>query len=107
MSHEVTDDVNLLPPRIVIITDSNRPQVVRIHADEQGVRVPFEPIRTVGDQGDVFNTAGLTANARLVECARLFIKREGLTGTDPESLALAAIEKPALKKALLALEGEL
>jgi hypothetical protein len=34
----------------------------------------------------------------------MFIEREGLTGTDPVSLALAAVDAPELRQALLALQ---
>jgi hypothetical protein len=55
----------------------------------------------------VFDTAGREADATLVACARLFIEREGLMGTDPESLAMVALDKPELRDALLALRDDL
>jgi hypothetical protein len=103
MAKEVTDAVHLLPPPIVIVTDGSGATHVVIEGDDNSERVPFETLYTVGEQGSVFDTEGRKAEADLIECARLFIEREGLTGTDPESLAIAAAEKPELKSALLAL----
>ena len=102
MSKQVTSQVHLLPPPIVIETDRERSQHIPIEGEEEGLRVPFETLRTVGEQGDVFDTSGRRADAALVKCARLFIEREGLTGTDPESLAIAAASTPALREAILA-----
>ena len=62
------------------------------------VRDPADRWRT----GRVFDTEGHEAEALLIECARRFIAKEGLTGTDPESLAIAAADAPELKTALLA-----
>ena len=39
-------------------------------------------------------------------CARRFIEVNGLTGTDAESLAIAAAETPALAAQLLALKDQ-
>ena len=69
--------------------------------------MPFETLLTVGEQGNVFDTYGRQADAALVACARLFIERERLTGTDPESLAIAAVGSPELRDALLALREDL
>lgn len=107
MARQVTDQVDLLPPPIVIVTDRSAPQRVLISDDQSTDRVSFEAIRTVGEQGSVFDTSGHSANAILVACARLFIEREGLTGTDPESLAIAAVDAPELEEALLELRREL
>ena len=68
--------------------------------------MPFEALQTVGEQGGVFDTEGREADATLVDCARRFIERQGLTGTDPESLAIAAVEAPDLREALLALRED-
>jgi hypothetical protein len=103
MAKKVTDMVHLLPPPIVIVTGGGAATRVVIEGDDESKRVPFETMKTVGEQGAIFDTDGQEATAELIECARLFIAREGLTGTDPESLAIAAAEKPELRSALLAL----
>ncbi|MGI8808341.1 MAG: DEAD/DEAH box helicase family protein [Acidimicrobiales bacterium] len=107
MAHQVTRQVDLLPPPIVIVNEPSPVERVRILGDEADQRVPFETLGTLGRQGDVFDTSGREAEAMLVACARLFIEREGLTGTDPESLAMAAVEKPELREVLLALRSDL
>jgi hypothetical protein len=107
MAKHVVDNVHLLPPPIVIVTDGSPVRRIRIEGESQNARVPFETLQTVGEQGDVFDTAGREADATLVACARLFIEREGLMGTDPESLAMAALDKPELRDALLALRDDL
>jgi len=106
MARSVTEAVDLLPPPIVIVTGDGPTRRVIIEGDADGTKVPFETLGTVGEQGGVFDTDGREATALLVRCARRFIEREGLTGTDPESLAIAAVETPALRDALLALRGE-
>jgi hypothetical protein len=106
MAKEVTDTVHLLPPPIVIVTDGSGATRVVIEGNGHADRVPFETLRTVGQQGAVFDTDGRAADAPLIECARLFIEREGLTGTDPESLAIAAADAPALREALLAMREQ-
>lgn len=103
MAKEVTDTVHLLPPPIVIVTDGSGTTRVVIQGEGPSERVAFETLQTIGEQGAVFDTDGHEAEAALIECARLFIEREGLTGTDPESLAIAAADAPALREALLAM----
>jgi hypothetical protein len=51
---------------------------------------------TSGEQGAIFDTSGKLADAALVNQARRFIRMNKLTGTDAESLALLAKQKPAL-----------
>jgi hypothetical protein len=106
MAKHVTQDVHLLPAPIVIVTDQD-PARIRIEGDNDGLGVPFETLKTVGEQGNVFDTYGHQADAALVACARLFIERERLTGTDPESLAIAAADNPELRGALLTLREDL
>jgi len=106
MAREITDDPNLLPANIVVYTDVNPAQRVGIETATQTHKVPFEVIRTVGEQGAAFDIEGREAHALLVSCARRFIELEQLTGTDPESLALAASETPRLREALLALRDQ-
>lgn len=107
MARQVTDQVDLLPPPMVIVTDPSGPATVRIHDDNPTDRVSFETLGSVARQGNAFDTAGREAEAILIQCARLFIDREGLTGTDAESLAIMATEVPALREQLLALQDEL
>ena len=107
MARHVTDQTNLLPPPIVIVTDGNEATRVRVTAAKASTRMPFKTISTTADQGSVFDTDGREAQAELVQYARLFIEREGLTGTDAESLALAAAGSEELRSALLALRSEL
>ena len=102
----LTQDVDLLPAPIVIVIDQD-PARIRIEGDNDGLVVPFETLQTVGEQGNVFDTYGHQADAALVACARLFIERERLTGTDPESLAIAAADNPELRGALLVLREDL
>lgn len=106
MASEILHEVDLLPPPITFETDQAQ-TASRITNNEGTERSEFETLETVGEQGGIFDTQGRSADALLIECARLFIKREGLTGTDPESLAMAAADAPRLKKALLALGSEL
>ena len=104
MARQVTDQPDLLPPPIVIITDEER--AIRFHRTTQvGELGGFEIVGTVGEQGQVFDTQGRAADSELVDCARKFIEIHGLSGTDPESLAIAASETPALRDELLALKG--
>jgi hypothetical protein len=103
MARQVTETVHLLPPPIIILTDRDQLQRVVIEADGSTSRVPFETLQTLGEQGSAFDTGGREADVVLIDCARRFIEREGLTGTDPESLAIAAADTPALRAALLAL----
>ncbi len=105
MAKEVTDQLNLLPPPLTIVTESALGGAVRIQGDDPD-QAAFETLETVGTQGAAFDTAGREAERLLIECARLFIEREGLVGTDPESLALAAAETPALRDALLTLRHD-
>ena len=103
MAQQVTDQVDLLPPPMVIIMDSEPSRQDQIQGRGGQDLAPPETVATIAEQGDAFDTAGRTAEAVLVSCARAFIDREGLSGTDPESLALAAADTPELRDALLAL----
>jgi superfamily II DNA or RNA helicase len=104
MAEQITDAPDLLPPPLVIITDGAEAHRVAIEGEGSTARVRFETLGTVGEQGQAFDTDGRQASVVLIRCARRFIEREGLTGTDPESLALAATESPKLRAALLALD---
>ena len=105
MAREVTETVHLLPPPIILVTDTAVARV-KIEGDAESERVPFETLQTVAEQGAIFDTDGHEAAAILIECARRFIAREGLTGTDPESLAIAAADAPELRAALLELKDQ-
>jgi superfamily II DNA or RNA helicase len=102
MAHHVTEEVHLLPPPIVIVIDQQAVRRVLIDGGRETERVPFAALKSEGVDGQIFDTAGTEANADLVARARRFIEREGLTGTDPHSLALAALSSPELRDALLA-----
>jgi superfamily II DNA or RNA helicase len=104
MARKVTDDPDLLPKPIVIVTDDERAIQLMRDNTEAGEGGGFETVETIGEQGQVFDTAGRKAHPDLITCARKFIKMHGLTGTDPESLAIAASETPALRAELLALK---
>lgn len=103
MARRVTDGIDLLPPPIIIVTDPTRRGSVAVVRDGEPDRVGFETLGSVGELGNAFDTAGRQANRVLIDCARLFIEQQGLTNTDPESLALLASENPDLQAQLLAL----
>jgi superfamily II DNA or RNA helicase len=105
MAMHITEDVELLPPPMVIFADTTTRSIV-ILSNGPHARVPFETLGTTGALGSAFDTSGRFASPELVDCARRFIEREHLTGTDAESLALAAAEKPELRAALLELAAE-
>ena len=106
MASQITESADILPPPILIFTDTESVQRVAIAGEPRPERVPFETLRTTAAAGNVFDTEGRSATADLVDCARRFIKREGLSDTDPASLALAAAENPELRAALLGLSDE-
>ena len=60
----------------------------------------FESLGSVGLRGAAADTHGRIATEELVRLARQYIRRKGLTGTDPVSLALAASENADLRKVL-------
>lgn len=101
MAQLVTEEVTLLPPPMRIDLDDKAMAPAPIVSGGSVAQQEFETLGSMGLQGDVFDTAGDRAAAHLVECARSFIANEGLTGTDPESLALAAVDSPELRNALL------
>ena len=95
MARQVSEEVDLLPPPMVIYTDTQSGQPIRI-TGEDGERYDFQVLETIGRQGEAFDTSGRNAEAELLECAKLFILHQGLRGTDPASLALAAKTNPQL-----------
>lgn len=102
MAREITNDVEMCPPAMVIYTDPAGADAIRIRSKALSQRSEFEVLNSVGEQGAAFDTDGTHADAELVERARLFIKRHNLKGTDPESLALLAKQTPALLIELMA-----
>jgi hypothetical protein len=75
--------------------------LIRVREDAATNRIEFEVLRTSGEQGAIFDTSGNSADPALVERARQFIFVHKLTGTNAESLALLARQKPALLAQLL------
>jgi len=104
MARTITDEVDLLPPPIIIETDTML-GAVQVRG---GVtrRDDFAVLRTEGEQGGVFDTSGNAADPMLIERARRFIRAHKLTGTDAESLALMARQKPRLLAQILACDDE-
>jgi superfamily II DNA or RNA helicase len=104
MARKVTAETELLPVPVVIEID----KAAAIHtSSRRAARGEFEALRSVGEHGRVIDSGGREASAELVACARLFIEIERLTGTDPESLAMAALESAQLRAILLALRDRL
>jgi superfamily II DNA or RNA helicase len=101
MAREITNEVDILPPPMIIETDSMGERHVRVRDETRTERVEFEVLRTSGEQGAIFDTSGNLADAALVNRARQFICMHKLTGTDAESLALLARQRPALLSQLL------
>ena len=105
MAREITNEVEFLPAPMTIQLDP-QPQGASAIRGEANVRVEFKVLETSGDQGAAFDTAGNLAEAGLIERARCFIRVHRLSGTDPESLALLARQRPALLAQILACEDE-
>jgi hypothetical protein len=101
MAREITNEVDLLPPPMTIETDPPAERHVPLRDETGTERVEFEVLRTLGEQGGIFDTSGTLADAALVNRARRFICVHKLTGTDAESLALLATQRPALLAQLL------
>lgn len=105
MAQQVTVETEVLPAPIIIETDP--PPTSREGKNAATPRGEFEALSSVGEQGRVIDSEGREASPELVACARLYIETEGLTGTDPESLAMAALASDQLRAALLALRSKL
>jgi len=106
MAREITKEVDLLPRPMIIEADPPATRPVRVRADQNPERGQFEVLETSGEQGNAFDTSGTIADAALVDRARRFIAVNKLTGTDPESLALLARQRPALLAKILACEND-
>jgi hypothetical protein len=72
---------------MIIETDPPAERHVPVRDETGTERVEFEVLRTLGEQGGIFDTSGTLADAALVNRARRFICVHKLTGTDAESLA--------------------
>jgi superfamily II DNA or RNA helicase len=101
MAREITNEVDLLPRPMIIETEPPGVCHISVRDDATTNRVEFEVLRTSGEQGGIFDTSGNLADAALVNRARRFIRVHKLTGTDAESLALLARQRPALLAQLL------
>jgi Helicase conserved C-terminal domain/Type III restriction enzyme, res subunit len=100
MAKQITSEVTLLPPPMIIETDSLRARHITVR-DKTGVdRVVFESLASIGRRGPAVDTQGREAGERLVQVAKRYIERHSLTGTDPVSLALAASENEKLRAVL-------
>lgn len=99
MANEITREVKVLPPPLVIEIDRGPRRQGSIEGGGS-TRGSFESLGSVGMRGAAVDTGGRHADERLVSLARLYIRRQGLTGTDPVSLALAASENEKLRLAL-------
>jgi hypothetical protein len=106
MARRVTDQAHVLPPAVVIELDEPPAPAIGTRSWNSPDRQLSHAVMTRGEQGGAFDTGGRDATADLIACAQLFIEREGLTGTDPESLALAAADVPELRDALLAMQDD-
>lgn len=107
MAREVLNEVELLPRPILIETDRPRTTPGAIRDQPGSASTEFAVLGTAGHQGAIFDTSGNLADAALVEGARRFIRVHKLAGTDAESLALLALEKPALLAQILACTEEM
>jgi superfamily II DNA or RNA helicase len=101
MADHITREAKLLPPQVDLETDLPAKRGLAIRGTRT-LQTEFEVLATTGEQGPVFDTSGTRADAMLIERARRFIHVHSLTGTDPESLALLAQQRPALLAQLLA-----
>jgi len=99
MAKDITNEVKLLPRPMIIEMDSQRAGHVRIDGDSL-TQSDFESVSSLGHTGPATDTEGREASARLLELAKRYIDRKGLTGTDPVSLALAASENDKLRAVL-------
>jgi hypothetical protein len=101
MTHEILNEVDLLPRPMIIETEPRNRPLDPVHVETGPARVEFKVLQTFGEQGTIFDTSGNMADADLIDRARRFISLHKLTGTDAESLALLAKQRPALLAQLL------
>jgi superfamily II DNA or RNA helicase len=101
MAETITDEVRVLPSPMTIVTDPQAARAIRIRqTGDPDERVQFAPLSSVGERGGASDTRRRRADDDLVEMAEAYIRRRGLTASDPVSLALAASENPALRQAI-------
>jgi hypothetical protein len=98
MATTITEEVKVLPPPMVIEMEPRRTRS-KIFSDGEE-RGQFEALSSTGEGATAIDTAGRKAEERLIDLARAYIVKKGLTGTDPVSLALAASRNEALRKAM-------
>ena len=98
MAAEITKETDHLPPPISIISDPKRKGHVII--ESRGEKTTFAALSSVGGAVDASDSLGRAANSELIELASRYIELRGLTGTDAESLALAASENPELAESM-------
>ena len=99
-ARKITEEVQSLPPPMVIEGDKEGRRRVIIRDNTGRERTEFESLGSVGSRGAATDTGGRHADERLVQLARTYIRQQGLAGTDPVSLALAASENEKLRKVL-------
>jgi superfamily II DNA/RNA helicase len=99
MARAIAEEVKILPPPLAIESDRTQPKRVKV-TDDGEERTAFESLESLGSRGEVADSGGRYADAELVRLARRYIARNGLTGTDAESLALAASESTKLRSAM-------
>jgi superfamily II DNA or RNA helicase len=100
MAETITDEVAVLPPPMTIVAGPQAPRRVRIHeTGERPEHAEFEALSSVGERGGASDTHRRRADEELLEMARAYVRKRGLT-SDPVSLALAAAENPALRQAM-------
>jgi len=99
MATTITEEVSLLPPPMVIMTDV--PATRRISISGGKSAAEFVSLHSESTEGSTSDTSGRWAPQELVAAARQYISRQGLSErTDPYSLALAALDNPTLRAAL-------
>jgi hypothetical protein len=58
MAREITNEVDFLPPPMIIETDPPGERRVSVRGETGTERVEFEVLRTSGEQGGIFDTSG-------------------------------------------------
>jgi hypothetical protein len=100
MATTITDEVRLLPPPLTIVSDPAPRRVAIRREGDEASRVEFEALSTTGERGGATDTSHRVADDDLIEMARAYVQKRNLTASDPVSLALAASENPALRRAI-------
>ncbi len=97
MARQITNEVRVLPPPMVIETDPQTSQTTVVTGGPE--RFPFEALGSCDESIAVVDPNGQNVSSELIDQAILYIKECGLTNTDAASLALAALRRPELLKA--------